>query len=463
MTAQLREALRAAAADVPTYPVHDRALATARRSRRRAVLAAIAALVLVALAGAVLPLARTPAVDPAADADARLPDRIALPPLGTLHATDRPRPGPASVIFSGSSPRLRGWFRSAVVGVVGADSDRYRVLSTENESPAGEQVVLSAEGRYVATPSNSRDQPGIDVVDLVTGRTRQLRSAVADSVESDPLAWSPDGGRLVVRDKKPVASDGATYTSVLSIVTLDGERWTRLAEGAEEAHFGSAVAFAQDGTRLAYQYGATVGVADVDGRELSSFPLAGETWLAGKGAWAPDGTLTLVSREAGTTDWNLRRVDPQGRDAGALRLPDVGGVAAIRLLGWNTGDSALVVAYQPDPVMLDRFAQPLPMNQRTVHPDVRTVTVLALTPGAPAPRVVMTAPDQVLAVDVADEVIHSGRTRDARPPGGVGARFWYWAFLAAVVVTGLVAWRGREALALWRDNRRIRRARGLRR
>ncbi|CCH19852.1 hypothetical protein [Micromonospora lupini] len=152
MTARLRDALRSTAEGVPAYPVYERALATARRDRRRRLAAAAAVVTLLALAGVALPLARTPALDPAAAGDAALPDRIALPPIGTLHVTDRPRLGPASVIFDGRAPRLHGWNDVNVVGVVDADSDRYRIMRMGGESLAGELVHLSPDGRYLARP-----------------------------------------------------------------------------------------------------------------------------------------------------------------------------------------------------------------------------------------------------------------------------------------------------------------------
>nr|WTA67872.1 hypothetical protein OHB51_01450 [Micromonospora sp. NBC_00855] len=460
MTARLRETLHAAAADVPAYPVYERALATARRSRRRTVLAAVVVLVLVALTGAVLPLTRTPAADPAAGADAALPDRIALPPLGALHATDRPRLGPASVIFSGQAPRLQGWDEDGIVGVVGADSDRYRIFSMGYEAPVGEQVILSPDGRYVARPAGLSEDRRVDIIDLVTGRTRQLRSKVADSVGTTPLAWSPDGRQLVVDDSVPTDPMRSSYRRVLSIVTLDGERWTQLADAAQQPIFGSPVAFAPGGERVAYQIGRTVTVADLDGRTVSTFEPPAESWLAGKGAWTTDGALTLISRKAGTTDWSLRRVDPAtGRDTAPLPLPGVTGVTAIRLLGWGPDGSALVIAYQPEPLSPDRFDQPLELDQRTAYPNVRSVRVLALTPDATAPRTLMTAPEQILAVDVADNVISSGRTRDANPPGGVGGRFWAWGILITLVIAGIAVYRCRNGLALWLDDRRVKRAR----
>ncbi|MGC4748498.1 hypothetical protein ACLQ28_23015 [Micromonospora sp. DT201] len=454
MTDRLREALRSTAEGVPTYPVYDRALATARRDRRRRLAAATGAVLLLVVASVTLPLARTPAPGPAAAADAALPDRVGLPPIGTLHVTDRPRLGPASVIFSGSASRLRGWNDASVVGVVGANSDRYRILRTGMGASAGGSVLLSPSGRYLARPADDQDDPGVDVVDLVAGRTRHLRSTVDRTTASTPIGWSSDGASLIVRDEVPVAFDGATYTSVLNAVSLDAERWTRLAAGAQETHFGSTVAAAPG--RLAYQYGRTVAVTDLNGREQSSFTLPDEAWLAGKGAWHPDGAaLTLATHHPDTSEWTLRQVDPAtGQDAGSLRLPAVSGAVAIRLLGWTPDGSALVAASEPDP-----HAPEPPLEEQsdlpTEDPGISRVRVLALAPGATAPRTVLTAPEQVLAVDVADQVIRSGHVRGAEPPGGVGGRFWRWSCLVtALVVCGVVAYSGRRRITRWLDDRR---------
>lgn len=62
------------------------------------------------------------------------------------------------------------------------------------------------------------------------------------------------------------------------------------------------------------------------------------------------------------------------------------------------------------------------MDQRTAYGNVRSIRVLSLTPGAAAPVTLLTAPDQVLAVDVADSVVRAGRVREADPPSGPGGR-----------------------------------------
>ncbi|MEU5724667.1 hypothetical protein [Micromonospora sp. NPDC047738] len=452
MTTRLREMLHTAAADVPAYPVYEQALATARRHRRRTVLAAGAALVLVALAGAVLPLARTPAVGPAAGADAALPDRVGLPPLGSLHATDWPRLGPASVIFTGQAPGLEYGDEGSIVVVVGADSDRYRIIKGGREAHAGGDTILSPDGRRVAFTSGSR----VEIVDLVTGRSRTVSSGVPDTVLTGPAGWSPDGRALLIGDAVPANPERSAYRRVLSIVWLDGNRRTRLADESDGIAW---PAFAPDGARLAFQTGRTVTVTDLDGRRLSSFSLAPETELAGKGAWSTDGRTLTVTRRDGDS-WSLRQIDPAtGRDLGAMDTPAVSGVTAIRLLGWAADGSARVVAYHPAPHAPAAFDVPLEMDQRLAYGNVGTVRVLALGRGAEVPTTLLTAPQDVVSIDVSNDVIRSGRTRGASPPHGVGPRFWYWTVLITVLVAGIAAYRNREGLALWFHNRQARQAR----
>ncbi|MDG4753476.1 MULTISPECIES: hypothetical protein [Micromonospora] len=440
MSVRLREALREAAAEVPAYPVHDRAVRTARRTRWRAAAAVTAVLALVAAVP--LTVRGDGRTAPAGSDGAALPDRLGLPPFGALRATDRPALGPASVVFSGQARGLTGLFdENGTVGIVGADADRYRTWTVGFEVPAGEGVLLSPDGRFLAVPNGSPTSPGVDVIDLAGGTVRRLPSPRPGSAGTAPAGWAPDGSALVVVDTTQANPEGSSYVNTLSLVRLDTGRAVRLLETTQVPGFGSPVAFAADGSRLAFQVGTKVLVSSPDGRQLSSFPLPPDTALAGKGAWLPDGSLALVGHEVAADRWRLRRVDTDGRELPAPPLAAVSGVTAIRLLGWLPDGTAWVVAYRPEPSAPSWYADGLEMDQRTAYGNVRSIRVLGLTPGAAAPVTVLTAPDQVLAVDVADSVVHAGRVREADPPSGPGGRVWWGAGLVALALVGLAAYR----------------------
>ncbi|WFE41643.1 hypothetical protein [Micromonospora sp. WMMD998] len=441
MSVRLREALREAAAEVPAYQVHDRAVRTARRTRRRT--AAVVAVVLALVAFVPVAVRGGPTAPVPADAGgAALPDRLGLPPLGALRATDRPRLGPASVVFSGQARGLTGPIdEDGTVCIVGADADRYRSWTVGYEAPAGEEVLLSPDGRRLAVPSGSDDRPGVDLIDLVTGAVQRLASPRSGSTFTEPVGWTPDGSALVVRDTTSTDPEGSAAVNTLSLVRLDTGRAVRLLETSQVPVFGTPVAFTADGSRLAYQVGDKVLVSSADGRQLSSFALPADSALAGKGAWLPDGSLALVNRDPVTDRWGLRRVDVEGRELPAPALPTVSGVTAIRLLGWQADGSAWVVAYRPEPTMPVPPADGLEIDQRTWYGHVRSIRVLELTPGAAAPATLLTAPDEVLAIDVADEVVRAGRVREAHPPSGPGGRAWWGLSLVALVLGGVIVHR----------------------
>ncbi|MEU1760960.1 hypothetical protein [Micromonospora sp. NPDC005652] len=440
MSVRLREALREAAAEVPAYPVHDRAVRTARRTRWRAAAAVTAVLALVAAVPLTVRGDGRPL--PAGAGGAALPDRLGLPPFGALRATDRPALGPASVVFSGQARGLTGLVdENGTVGIVGADADRYRTWTVGSEVPAGEGVLLSPDGRFLAVPNGSPTSPGVGVIDLAGGTVRRLPSPRPGSTVTTPAGWAPDGSALVVVDTTPANPEVSAHINTLSLVRLDTGRAVRLLETPQVPVFGSPVAFAADGSRLAYQVGTKVLVSSTDGRQISSFALPTGTALAGKGAWLPDGSLALASHDAAGDRWRLRRVDTDGRELLAPALAAVSGVTAIRLLGWLADGTAWVVAYRPEPNAPALSGDELAMDQRTAYANVRSIRVLGLTPGAAAPATLLTAPDQVLAVDVADSVVHAGRVREADPPSGPGGRVWWGVGLVALVLGGLLAYR----------------------
>ncbi|GAB3845388.1 hypothetical protein GCM10029963_23620 [Micromonospora andamanensis] len=460
MTTRLREMLHDTAAQVPAYQVEQRALATARRTRRRRASAVAAALVLAVFGGLVLPVTGTPPVDPAGSAGSgALPDRIGLPPLGSLHATDRPRTGPASVIFTGEAGRLTYDDECSLVTVVDGDTDTYRIVRSGWEMTAGTDVVLSPQGRWIAHDPQ-RGDPRVEIIDLVTGATRQLRSDVPGSVGTEPAGWSPDGESLVVRDSVPTHPDRSDHRRPLSLVRLDDGSSVRLAEAPSGTVPGVVVAFAPDGDRLAWQTGRVVTVARRDGSVIASFPLAPGTDLAGKGAWTPDGRWLTVSRRDDAR-WTLHRIEPAtGRDLGALGTAGVDDVVGIQLLGWTATGVPWVVSYLPHPPDSPDFTRPFPNDDRPEYGLIGSIEVLSLPPDGQPPTTLLTAPRQVVSIDIAEEVIRAGHTRVADPPRGVGGRFWIWTTVIVLAVSAIAAYRRREQLTLWWENRRVRRSGG---
>lgn len=444
MTARLREMMRAAAQDVPAYAVHDRARATARRTRRRNLAATTAVSVIGVLLVLWSPVGPAPGPDRAAQLPAALPDRIGEPPIGTLRATDLPRLGQAAVLFSGGYSAGTCPFvdECDALTLVGAHADRYRVFLTSiPEAPAGKEVVLAPDGRRVAHSGGYRDDPYVRIIELDTGRTRDVASGIKTSGGSFPVGWSRDGRWIAVRD---VISDdqGSSHESMLSIVDVRNGQWRQL--GAGRTMDGFSVAFAPDGRRFAYQIGGTVTVATLDGSAAgTSFSVSGDQSLGGKGAWAPDGrSLTLVERQG--SDWTLRYVDPAtGAATGGPATPVVTGMTGIRLLAWREDGSALVAAFVPDPQSPARFDQPLSLDQRTHYGEVRRVDLLALAPGGAAPTTVVASEDGVRAIDVAGDIAITGRTREGNPPGGFGPRFWFWTGSATVIVGSVFLFRRR--------------------
>lgn len=118
-------------------------------------------------------------------------------------------------------------------------------------------------------------------------------------------------------------------------------------------------------------------------------------------------------------------------------------MTAIRLLAWREDGSALVAAFEPRPGSPARFDQPLSLDQRTHYGEVRRVDLLALAPGGAAPTTVLSSEDGVRAIDVADDVAVTGRTRSGNPPDGLGPRFWLWTGLATVTVVSVYLFRRR--------------------
>jgi hypothetical protein len=385
MSAGLREELRREATAARTYDAYAGSLLKARRGRRHAVLAWVLLVAAVALAIPLLSRSQPPA-PPADGAAVALPDRLGLPAFGSRGVAGL---GAASVVFSGDGGRFGPFFDDAdTCALVGATAEDYRTLHT---GLAYDHVLLSPDGTMVAVPDR--------LIHLSTGAEQPIPGA--------PLAWSPDGRRLVAADSRVRIIDLATgATNDLGPV----DRW-------------SSAAWSPDGTRLAYEMDHRIIVSDATGRTLGSFAPAYGSVLAGKGAWTPDGRAVAVLR-AEARSWQPSWFDPaSGREVSGPILPAIGGeIFAGSLLGWRPDGAALAFVSGEHP------------------------RLLALAPGAAQPVSAMVLPSEVTYLDLADRAIESGQVRTGEPPFVIGPRLWTRLATGAlgVLLLGLLIRRLRE-------------------
>jgi hypothetical protein len=320
-----------------------------------------------------------PGIPARAGSGATLPRRIGRPAVLTSTVAKSP-PGPVAVAFGGAGERMV---------VVGAATDSYRWVTGGR---AGLTAQLSPDGRRLAA--------GTGIVDLTTGRTRPY------PVAGTPQAWSPDGSRL------------ALITAGAHLVLLDvaAGRVTPVADLDPARRLdGWAVAFAPDGSRLAFQTGDTIVTVGPDGAAVSRFPVPAGAWLAGKGAWTPDGTGLLIAAGApcrcGTgypVRWTLRPVDAgSGLDAGPAM--SFAGVYAVRALGWAASGRLAVAAYTAAEGTTGLPPRPDPAG-------VGSVRLLRVETGSSATVLLSGDEAGARSLDVPDQVLASGATRPGHAP-----------------------------------------------
>jgi hypothetical protein len=407
VTRDLREALRAEADSAPVYAVYDRAVLTARRRRHgRWTAAAAAVAVMAVLAFTALPgILAHPTAVASADAQPSLPDRLAFPPAFWPGVRSSP-PGPASLIFGGQGFAVDNPKRlldnEGDFAVVGATSDVYRVWRvTSYEAHAGEDVLLSPDGTRLAIPSGM-NQPGPAVFDLRTGVMTRL-AAFGENDYVTPMAWSPDGRTLAVQVVRP---DGVDSVGLVDVPAGAYQQMSEVDRSTAVRGFG--IAWAPDGLRWAYQDKGEIVVADRNLKAQARFAVPGDAWLAGKGAWTADGK-SLVTVQVQDQQWALVERDPA---TGAIRGQRwvVGGadLAAVRLIGWAPGGEPVVVAFRAEPTM------PVTFQPETAYQAVHSLQVWRLD--AAGHTVLLTAPHNLMSIDIADAVLAGGRQRAADPP-----------------------------------------------
>ncbi|GAB2587128.1 hypothetical protein Aab01nite_50600 [Paractinoplanes abujensis] len=220
-----------------------------------------------------------------------------------------------------------------------------------------------------------------------------------------PLAWSPDGRRLVTDDGTVRIVD-VTTGAATDLATAPGQ---------------TSAAWSPDGTRLAY---TNQGRLTVVGAGPTSFGLGFDGVLVGKGAWTPDGRAVAVREQ---DDRPPRWFDPAtGREVSGPDLPAVDGtIYRSQWLGWRPDGSALVFVLGDEP------------------------RLLTLTPGADRPGPAMALPGQTNYLDLADAAIDSGAVREGKSPFLIGPWWWLRVGVGALVVPAV-------ALVVRRLNERAR-------
>ncbi len=361
-----------------------------RRRRLRHVTAFAGVVALVALTIASMGWSPRPQQTAPIQEQRSVPAEITLPMPWQPNLVDAPN-GPASVILTGPG----GFGANDVFGyddraiVVGRDG-LYRYVRAINGVNAGEDLLLSPDGRYLAggadlegaqpTQTSADWQSTASVMDLSTGEVRTYR-------HGPPVAWSPDG-RLLVGIPLSLTSRRCPcrlLDPVSGVVTAVG------AGGA------TSVAFSPDGQRMAIQVDTELKIVDLPSLADTTVADLGSGWmLAGPGAWRPDGRIGIWRSSgcapqcaAGVVDHRLSLVDAE---SGAVydggRAP-VRGVSA-RLLGWQADDDAIVAATQ------------------TAHvpegPHAGLPQVLALDPDGGRTELI-TVPDGTDRIDIARDLL----------------------------------------------------------
>jgi hypothetical protein len=278
-------------------------------------------------------LGRAPhlATGPGPGATAVVPVRVHTPWLWQATVGDAPD-GPAVLLFFTNRTR---WLEETGV-VVSRDGGYRMVPMTIGES----QGLLTPDGRaYV--------RGGPEPLDLSTGETRR---ADGRPWHVAPLAWAPDGRRLLAAqsndldvitygdDGQPV-EEPAKPDDLYEVDPATGQR-RLIAKGLFDVILGGA--WSPDDGLVAVVGGPDVGPATLavldaaTGARRWSVPLAEGERLAGREAWTPDGTrIALLADD--------RVVYADAADGRRLAGGSSMDGSPRELLGWNDGEPVFAV------------------------------------------------------------------------------------------------------------------------
>jgi hypothetical protein len=420
-----------------------------RRERIRSVVRLVAAVAVLAALGLAVPWRPAPVVP--AGGEAAVPHRIWVPWMWQATVAQDPV-GPATVLFSGDGLGLRGidgLDHEGKVAVVGQDGSYRMLLYGGAMVTAGEDVLVSPDGRYVAHAYGSRSA-WLTVTDLTTGRDRAVAGPDGPGCCGTPVAWAPDGQSLLALHAplRPNGSDptgDGTDPARLVLVDLRtggvrilvdelGYRW--------RLRTASLAAFSPDGAWLAVTQGSRVSLLDRAGRTAWTRDLGPGRYLAGVGAFSPDGRrIATVSLDGcldecdtaalGARVWRFDYLDARsGADTDGPAFGPVTAMA-VRALGWRSGSDLVVLCYRPE-VGARKTADEV-FND-TGYREVGEVTLVAVRPGG-GTEVLLDPPGEVLAMDVPRDLLESGRFGGpAREPAPWPARPLLFLLVAPVAL-----------------------------
>ncbi|BAL89090.1 hypothetical protein AMIS_38700 [Actinoplanes missouriensis 431] len=382
-------------------------------------------ILIVAVAAAIGALALTGLVRPWRDAPGDVvPGDLELPWMWQA-TVGMDAPGRASILAGGDTLGFRGtdlFDAEGKIAVVGRGGD-YRMLlhGGWDTVAAGEDVLLSPDGRRVVRPPV--DQDSLEVIDLESGRSTFYPppdfAAPPSSTQapgwSGPVAWAPDGKSVLAE----VYAGDDTHLALLDLETRAvqpiGERilhWQR--------RTASRAAFAPDGGHLAISAGNQVRLVDRTGKMVWAADLGDRAYLAGAGAFTPDGSKIAIAELAGCLDdcdaealaarsWTVSYLDAAtGKPAPGPSLAAVTG-SAIRALGWSQGRDLVILRYEPedDAYREARADAALTEWNDTGWQETAHITLLALPPSGTA-RTLLDPPDGVLTMDVSQDLLQAG-------------------------------------------------------
>ncbi|WP_155372481.1 TolB family protein [Catellatospora vulcania] len=335
MSETLREALRRAAESAPVPRLDGQLWRRGRRRRRmRRAATTLAGLLLVAGLATLPGLAGGGVLPGPAQGDV-IVGSLGKPFPWQLSHEAGPN-GPVVAVFTDDDTF------SAGAGVLVGQDGSYRLLPID---PGKELGLVSPDGRHLA-----RD---FQLVDLVTGRV--------GAVYGRPLAWSPDGRRLLLwvdradgftRQYVDGAESDPARPDEIVVYDLDTDQSLPIMNVDTAPPVG---AFAPDGDRIAVSYGTAdsglhqlVIVDDITGSPSTSHVLTGEQRLAGPAAWTPDGRSVVLTvadgcawsacqaRPDSLRGWRMQYVDAA---TGAVTDEEARGRAGLprALAGWRDG------------------------------------------------------------------------------------------------------------------------------